>query len=134
MPSSCSSSEMSSSSLSSIYTFRNPSNFNTSPCAVSSSLFVEIEIFAVVLSSSASDIWHAMVLFHINSYNLLASESSTVEFSIYVGLIASCASCAVSFLFLNFLGCAYFFPYCSLICLLMSSMAVSLRFTLSVRM
>ena len=133
MPSVASSSFISSSSLSSRYTFKNPSNFSTSPCAVRSSLLVEILIFAMVFSSSASAIWLAIVRFHTSSYSLRQSASSTASVSIAVGRIASCASCADSFLFLNFRTCTYCLPYCDLILAEISFTAVSLRLTLSVR-
>ena len=58
-----------SSSVDSIYTFRKPSNFSTSPTATKYSFRPDMVMVAVVFSSSASLICEAMVRFQINSYN-----------------------------------------------------------------
>ena len=103
-------SSFSSSSVPSKYTFKNPSNFITSPLAVNSCSLVLISIFATVFSKTASLICEAIVRFQINSYNFVNSGSFTKWFSIYEGRMASCASCALSFLFLYLRICIYLSP------------------------
>ena len=79
----------------SIYTFRNPSNFNTSPSAMNFLFVPETDMVAVVFSSLASLIWEAIVRFQISSYSLFSVLfPSTNWLLIYVGLMASWASWA----------------------------------------
>ena len=56
-----------SSSVPSMYTFRNPSKRRTSPMASNRSCFWDTPIVIVVFSSAASAIWQAIVLFQISS-------------------------------------------------------------------